>query len=88
MRASAAALSASKRSTTTGVVLDGRASAKPSANSTRMPSIVMNSVASGTAAIDLPEVVGFGAAGDSILVQFDENGGPVCKPWLLKEAVL
>jgi dipeptidyl aminopeptidase/acylaminoacyl peptidase len=44
------------------------------------------SVASGTAAIDLPEVVGFGAAGDSILVQFDENGGPVCKPWLLKEA--
>jgi hypothetical protein len=36
---------ASKRSTTTGVVFDGRASPKPSLYSTRNPSMVMSSSA-------------------------------------------
>ena len=46
MRSSASGVSPSRRSTTTGVVLEERASAKPSFHSTRTPSIVITSSAS------------------------------------------
>ena len=42
--------------------------------------------ASGAAALDIPDVLGFGADGDSILVRFIVNGDPVYKPLLLKDA--
>src|SRR4029434_7339786 len=47
LRGSAASWSASNRSTTTGVVLDARASPKPSGYSTRRPSMRITSVAPG-----------------------------------------
>jgi dipeptidyl aminopeptidase/acylaminoacyl peptidase len=43
------------------------------------------SVANGSSAIDVPSVLGFSDSGDSILVQFIENGDPVWKPLLLKD---
>jgi dienelactone hydrolase len=42
-------------------------------------------VASGKAALDLPKILGFSANGDSIIVQFIENGDPIWKPLLLKD---
>jgi dienelactone hydrolase len=45
----------------------------------------MRSVASGVAPIDVPSIVGFSAAGDSILLQFVENGEPLWKPLFLKD---
>ena len=51
IRSSAAALSASKRSTTTGVVFEPRARPKPSGYSTRKPSMRMTSVAPGNTAV-------------------------------------
>ncbi len=42
-------------------------------------------VANGNSAIDVPWVVGFDVSGDSILVQFVENGDPVWKPLMLKD---
>jgi dipeptidyl aminopeptidase/acylaminoacyl peptidase len=45
----------------------------------------MITVASGTATIDVPFVLGFDFSGDSVLVQFIENGDPVWKPLLLKD---
>jgi dipeptidyl aminopeptidase/acylaminoacyl peptidase len=42
-------------------------------------------VASGTASIDLPLVLGFSTSGDAVLVQFIENGDPVWKPLSLKD---
>ncbi len=41
--------------------------------------------AGGNAAIDVPSMLGFDVSGDSILVQFIENGDPVWKPLLLKD---
>jgi len=46
----------------------------------------MRVVASGAATIDLPSLLGFGAAGDAILVQFVENGDWLWKPLLVKDA--
>lgn len=43
-------------------------------------------VATGIAPIDVPSVIGFGAQGDSILMQFVEDGNPVYKPLLMKDA--
>jgi len=51
MRFNAASSSPSKRSTTTGVVFEERASPKPFAYSTRSPSIVITSRASGKRAV-------------------------------------
>jgi dipeptidyl aminopeptidase/acylaminoacyl peptidase len=45
----------------------------------------MTVAASGTAALDIPEIMGFSAAGDAIIVQFFENGDPVWKPLFLKD---
>jgi len=45
----------------------------------------MITVARGTATIDVPSVLGFNSAGDSVLVEFIENGDPVWKPLLLKD---
>jgi dienelactone hydrolase len=45
----------------------------------------MQTVASGAAPIDVPSVVGFNAAGDSILLRFIENGEPLWRPLLLKD---
>jgi dipeptidyl aminopeptidase/acylaminoacyl peptidase len=42
-------------------------------------------VANGNAAVDVPSVLGFSVSGDSILVQFLENGDPVWKPLMLKD---
>jgi dipeptidyl aminopeptidase/acylaminoacyl peptidase len=42
-------------------------------------------VANGNSAIDVPSVLGFSDSGDSILVQFIENGDPVWKPLVLKD---
>jgi dienelactone hydrolase len=44
-------------------------------------------VAGGTASIDVPSVLGFDASGDSVLVDFVENGDPVWKPLSLKDGV-
>jgi dipeptidyl aminopeptidase/acylaminoacyl peptidase len=41
--------------------------------------------AAGNASIDLPWVLGFGTEGDSVLVQFIENGDPVWKPLSLRD---
>jgi hypothetical protein len=48
----------------------------------------MSVVASGIAAIDVPEVLGFNAAGDSILMQFVENGIPIWRPVSLRDGSL
>ncbi len=45
----------------------------------------MSVVASGAAAVDVPLVLGFGPAGDSILVRTVENGVPVWKAVWLKD---
>jgi acetyl esterase/lipase len=45
----------------------------------------MRTVASGDAPIDVPSVVGFSAAGESILLRFVENGEPLWKPLFLKD---
>jgi dipeptidyl aminopeptidase/acylaminoacyl peptidase len=45
----------------------------------------MDLVASGKAAIDVPAVLGFGADGDSIVVQFIENGDSIWKTLSLKD---
>jgi dipeptidyl aminopeptidase/acylaminoacyl peptidase len=45
----------------------------------------MISAANGTAAIEVPSVIGFSASGDSILVRFIENGDPVWKPLSIKD---
>lgn len=45
----------------------------------------LTSVANGDAAIDVPSVLGFSDSGDSILVQFIENGDPVWKPLMLED---
>jgi dipeptidyl aminopeptidase/acylaminoacyl peptidase len=45
----------------------------------------MRTVASGSAPIAVPRVVGFSAAGDSILMRFVENGEPLWKPLFLKD---
>jgi dipeptidyl aminopeptidase/acylaminoacyl peptidase len=45
----------------------------------------MRTAASGAAPIDVPSVVGFSAAGDSILLRFVENGEPLWKPLFLKD---
>ena len=45
----------------------------------------LTTVANGDAAIDVPSVLGFSDSGDSILVQFIENGDPVWKPLMLKD---
>jgi dienelactone hydrolase len=45
-------------------------------------------VASGDAPIDVPTVLGFNASGDSVLVQFVENGDPIWKALLLKDGTL
>ncbi len=45
----------------------------------------MSVVASGEAAVDVPVVLGFGPAGDSILVRTIENGVPVWKAVWLKD---
>jgi dipeptidyl aminopeptidase/acylaminoacyl peptidase len=45
----------------------------------------MTLVANGDAPIDVPTVLGFSAAGDTLLVRFIENGDPVWKPLLLKD---
>jgi acetyl esterase/lipase len=45
----------------------------------------MHVAASGSATIDLPQLLGFSAAGDAIVVQFIENGDSVWKPLLLKD---
>jgi dienelactone hydrolase len=42
-------------------------------------------VASGKAALDLPKMLGFSTKGDSIIVEFIENGDPIWKPLLLKD---
>ena len=42
-------------------------------------------VAKGSATIDVPSVLGFDSTGDSVLVEFIENGDPVWKPLLLKD---
>ena len=42
-------------------------------------------VAKGNAPIDVPSVLGFSDSGDSILVDFIENGDPIWKPLLLKD---
>jgi dipeptidyl aminopeptidase/acylaminoacyl peptidase len=42
-------------------------------------------VAKGDSAIDVPSVLGFSDAGDSILAEFIENGDPVWKPLMLKD---
>jgi dienelactone hydrolase len=44
--------------------------------------------ASGKAALDPPKMLAFSANGDSIIVQFIENGDPIWKPLLLKDASL
>jgi len=45
----------------------------------------LTTVAKGNATIDVPSVLGFNASGDSVLVEFIENGDPVWKPLLLKD---
>ena len=45
----------------------------------------MTLAASGTAAVDIPHMMGFSASGDAIIVQFLENGDPVWKPLRLKD---
>jgi dipeptidyl aminopeptidase/acylaminoacyl peptidase len=45
----------------------------------------MTTVARGIAAIDVPSVLGFNSTGDSVLVEFIENGDPVWKPLSLKD---
>ncbi len=45
----------------------------------------MSLVASGDAAVDVPVVLGFGPAGDSLLVRIIENGNPVWKALWLKD---
>lgn len=42
-------------------------------------------VASGTAAIDTPDILGFNADGSAIIVRFVENGEPVWKPLNLRD---
>jgi dipeptidyl aminopeptidase/acylaminoacyl peptidase len=42
-------------------------------------------VASGTAAIDMPDILGFNADGSAIIVRFVENGAPVWKPLNLSD---
>ncbi len=42
-------------------------------------------VASGTAAIDTPDILGFNADGSAIIVRFMENGDPVWKPLNLRD---
>jgi dipeptidyl aminopeptidase/acylaminoacyl peptidase len=42
-------------------------------------------VASGTAAIDTPDILGFSADGSAIIVRFMENGDPVWKPFNLRD---
>jgi acetyl esterase/lipase len=46
---------------------------------------LMRTVASGAAPIDAPSVVGFSAAGDSIVFEFVENGELLWKPLYLKD---
>ena len=46
----------------------------------------MQQVASGTAALDPPEVLGFDASGESLVVRFIEDDRVVWKPWNLKQA--
>jgi dienelactone hydrolase len=41
--------------------------------------------ASGSAAIDLPNMLGFSADGSALIVRFVENGEPVWKPLILKD---
>jgi dipeptidyl aminopeptidase/acylaminoacyl peptidase len=45
-------------------------------------------IAKGTAAIDVPTVLGFDASGESVLVRFVENGEPVWKPVSLQDGTL
>jgi dipeptidyl aminopeptidase/acylaminoacyl peptidase len=45
----------------------------------------MTLVASGTAAIDAPEVLGYSTDGTAIIVRFTENGDPVWKPLNIKD---
>jgi dipeptidyl aminopeptidase/acylaminoacyl peptidase len=42
-------------------------------------------VASGTAAVDTPDLLGFNADGSAIIVRFIENGSPVWKPLNLRD---
>ncbi|HEY2677391.1 MAG TPA: S9 family peptidase [Steroidobacteraceae bacterium] len=42
-------------------------------------------VASGTAAVDMPDILGFNADGSAIIVRFVENGEPIWKPLNLKD---
>jgi dipeptidyl aminopeptidase/acylaminoacyl peptidase len=42
-------------------------------------------VASGTAAIDIPDLLGFSADGASLIVRFVQNGDPIWKPLNLKD---
>jgi dipeptidyl aminopeptidase/acylaminoacyl peptidase len=48
----------------------------------------MVSIASGTAPIDPPQLLGFDAAGENAIVQFWQNGDPVWRPISLKEGLL
>jgi dipeptidyl aminopeptidase/acylaminoacyl peptidase len=45
----------------------------------------MHTVAGGSAPLDIPDVIGFNASGDSIVVGFVEDGEPVWKPMALKD---
>jgi dipeptidyl aminopeptidase/acylaminoacyl peptidase len=45
----------------------------------------MTLAASGIAAVDIPQMIGFSATGDAIIVEFVEHGAPVWKPLLLKD---
>jgi len=46
----------------------------------------LRAAATGTAAIDVPRLVGFNDAADRLMVQFIENGDPVRKPLMLRDA--
>jgi dipeptidyl aminopeptidase/acylaminoacyl peptidase len=46
----------------------------------------LTEVAAGHEAIDVPYIVGFNQSGDSLLVEFQEQGDRVCKPLVLKDA--
>jgi dipeptidyl aminopeptidase/acylaminoacyl peptidase len=46
----------------------------------------LTEVAAGHEAIDFPNIVGFNQSGDSLLVEFHEEGDRVCKPLVLKDA--
>jgi dipeptidyl aminopeptidase/acylaminoacyl peptidase len=45
----------------------------------------LQAVAAGSSSLDEPELIGFDARGESLIVRFVENGHPLWRPWNLKE---